>query len=302
MRKPKRLRPGDLIAVVAPAGAVESAQLEPALEFLRESGFRVRLGEHVYSRKGYLAGTDQERAQDLQSAWCDPQVAAVIAARGGYGCTRLLPLLDVPSLVRQRKIFLGFSDCTALLNDMVCRWGQVAFHGPVATALAYDRDAARRALAALSGGCTRSLLAPRVLREGCAEGRLLGGCLSVLVALLGTKYEPSWEGAVLFVEDVNEKPYRIDRMLTHLKQAGVLQRLRALVFGEMTGCSAGSDESWSVWDVIEDHAKDFPGPVIGGLESGHGSGREVLPLGVRARVERDRLILLESPFADERDG
>lgn len=302
MQKPRRLRPGDTIAVVAPAGAVERAQLEPALEFLRESGFRVRLGEHVYSRKGYLAGTDQERARDFQAAWCDPEVAAVIAARGGYGCTRLLPFLDVPSLVRHRKIFLGFSDCTALLNDMVCRWGQVAFHGPVATVLAHNRDAATHALAVLSGGTPRSLPASRVLQEGSTEGRLLGGCLSVLVALLGTKYEPSWEGAVLFVEDVNEKPYRVDRMLTHLKQAGVLQRVRALVFGEMAGCSAGSDESWSVWDVIEDHAKDFSGPVIGGVESGHGSGCDVLPLGVRARVERDQLILLEPPFGDERDA
>lgn len=277
-------------------------QLDPAIELLRQEGFRVRLGEHVYSRMGYLAGTDTQRVQDFEAAWCDPEVAAVIAARGGYGCTRLLPLFDLSSLTGHRKIFIGFSDCTAILNDMVCRWGQVAFHGPVATALANDRDTARSALSTLSGRMPQLVGAPRVLREGCAEGVLLGGCLSIVVALLGTAYEPRWDGAVLFVEDVNEKPYRVDRMLTQLDQAGVLRRIRALVFGEMVGCCAENNESWSVWEVIEDRVKDFGGPVLGGLRSGHGSCREVLPLGVRVRVEQNRLILLESPFAGESES
>ncbi len=299
MRKPLPLRPGDTIAVIAPAGAVNAGKLQQGIAALEKAGFSVQLGEHVFARHGYLAGTDPQRAQDFQRAWSDPAVRAVIAARGGFGSTRILPLLDCDLLRQNGKILLGFSDVTALLH-LVLRYGNlVTFHGPVVTSFAEEPELAVAVLAALSGGAGELFVPAQVLKEGEAEGPLVGGCLSVLMALLGTPYEPVWDSAVLFLEDVREAPYRIDRMLTQLRQAGVLKRVKALVFGEMLDCRAGGAEAWSVWDVIADHIREFTGPVVGGVPSGHGANRVVLPLGVRVRVDSSGLRVLESPFAME---
>jgi len=296
MRKPPPLRPGDTVAVVAPAGAVDPNRLSRGVAILEGTGLRVRVGEHACARYGYLAGRDEERAADFHRAWCDEEIRALFAARGGFGSTRLLPLLDVEVLRAHRKIFVGFSDCTALLNFIVCRLGLVSFHGPVVTSLAADEDLVAPLLAALSQTEPPPIGAPLCIKRGKADGRLLGGCLSVLVALLGTPYEPVWDGAVLFLEDVREAPYRVDRMLTQLKQAGVFERVAALVFGEMWECRASDNEAWSVWDVIRNHVQDYSGPVLGGIPSGHGSNRRVLPLGIRASVEDGTLRFLESPF------
>jgi muramoyltetrapeptide carboxypeptidase len=299
IRKPAPLRRGDVIGVVAPAGAVDEADLQAGMRLLEAAGFRVQLGAAVGEQAGYLAGTDRQRAADLHEMFRASHVKAIIAARGGYGAGRLLPLVD-PEIVRQHpKIFVGHSDITFLLNDVVQRAGLVSFHGPMVTGFAKRRDAVEHLLSVLTGDRTRwHEPAREVIQPGTAEGQLVGGCLSAIVATLGTPYAIDSRGCLLFLEDVNEKPYRVDRMLTHLRQAGVLNGVAGVIFGEMTGCIATENERVSVRDVITEAFAHAPYPVAFGLPSGHGLGTLTLPLGVRARLAGERLTLLESPVAE----
>lgn len=300
IRKPAPLRRGDVIGVVAPAGAVDEASLDAGIGVLENAGFRVRLGAAVRKKFGFLAGTDAERAADVHDMFCDPGVKAIIAARGGYGSGRLLPLLDPTVFRAHAKIFIGHSDISFLLNDLVQRAGVVAFHGPLITGLHQRPDATEHLLTMLT---TERIgwheAAQEVVQPGMAEGPLAGGCLSVIVATLGTPYALQPRGCLLFLEDVNEKPYRVDRMLTQLRQAGTLDEVAGVIFGEMSGCVAAESERVSVRDVIAQAFADAPYPVAFGLPSGHGAGTLTLPLGVRARLAGERLMLLESPVAEE---
>jgi muramoyltetrapeptide carboxypeptidase len=299
IRKPAPLRRGDGIGVVAPAGAVDEASLEAGVRVLDNAGFRVRLGAAVRKKSGFLAGSDAERAADLHEMFRDPEIKAIFTARGGYGSGRLLPLLD-PAVVREHpKIFVGHSDITFLLNDFVQRAELVSFHGPLVTGLQQRPKAVEHLLAMLTGeriGWHEA--AQEVVQPGTAEGPLAGGCLSVIVATLGTPYAVQTHGRLLFLEDVNEKPYRIDRLLTHMRQAGALDGVAGVIFGEMNGCAADEYERVSVRDVIAEVFADVPYPVAFGLPSGHGVGTLTLPLGVRARLAGERLMLLESPLAE----
>ena len=299
MRKPPPLRPGDVIGVVSPAAAVDESALRTWVELIEQAGFRVRLGTSVLGRHGYLAGPDQERADDLHAMLRDPEVKAVIASRGGYGSGRLLPLLEPAELCDHPKIVLGHSDVTFLLNDLVRRAGVVTFHGPMVANFARRPETAAAVLAFLGGDRSAWHQPGReIVQPGMAEGRLVGGNLSVLVATLGTPYVPDTRDAILFLEDVNEKPYRVDRMLTQLRQAGVFDAVSGVVFGEMVDCTAGDDERVTVRDVIAEAFARAPYPVAFGLASGHGDGLVTLPLGVRVRLAGERLTLLESPFSE----
>jgi muramoyltetrapeptide carboxypeptidase len=299
MRKPAPLRQGDLIGVVAPAAAVDEASLNAGVRLLEGAGFRVRLGRATLKKSGYLAGTDRERASDLEEMFQARDIKAIIGARGGYGSGRLLPLLD-PTVARAHpKIFVGHSDLTFLLNDLVQRAHLVTFHGPLLVGLPQHPNAAEHLLALLSGdGEGWQLAAGSVVRPGTAEGVLIGGCLSVIVSTLGTPYAVDTRGRLLFLEDVNEKPYRIDRMLTQMRQANTLDGVAGVIFGEMDGCVASHDERVTVRDVIAAAFADAPYPVAFGLSSGHGLGRLTVPLGVRARLADEHLMLLESPLGE----
>lgn len=299
MRKPGPLRRGDVVGVVAPAGAVDPSSLDAGVCVLENAGFRVRLGAAARKRTGYLAGTDDERAVDLRAMFLDPEVRAIFAARGGYGSGRLLPLID-PAVVRTNpKIFVAHSDLTFLLNDFVQRAQLVAFHGPLVAGFHKHPEAAEILLAMLTGERVGwHVSAQEVVQPGTSEGVLVGGCLSVLVATLGTPYAVRTRGRLVFLEDVNEKPFRIDRMLTHLRQAGGFDGVAGVIFGEMPGCTAMENERVSVRDVIAEIFADAPFPVAFGLPSGHGLGTVTLPLGIRARLAGERLTLLESPLAD----
>jgi len=299
IHKPAPLRRGDLIGIVAPAAAVDAAAVATGVHALEQLGFRVQVGSAVFRRAGYLAGRDRERLDDLVEMFRNPDVKAILAARGGYGSGRLLPLLD-PAIARENpKIVVGFSDLTFLLNDLLQRASLVTFHGPMAVSLAEHPQAAPRLARALTGDRRDWNLSARdVIQPGTAEGVTVGGCLSVLVAMLGTPYAVETEGRILFLEDANEKPYRVDRMLTQLRQAGKLDRVAGIVFGEMPGCVAHPDEATTVRDVV---AQAFAGadyPVAFGLPTGHGVGSVTLPLGIRARLAGERLTLLESSLAE----
>lgn len=299
MRKPSALRRGDVIGVVAPAAAVDAAAVATGVHALETLGFHVQVGAAVFRRDGYLAGGDEERRDDLVAMLRDPAVKAIVCARGGYGSGRLLPLLD-PSIARQHpKIVVGFSDLTFLLNDLVQRAGLVAFHGPMVVHLGERPETAARLTGLLMGDHRDwNLRARDIIQPGTAEGVIAGGCLSAVVAMLGTPYEIETDGRLLLLEDANEKPFRIDRMLTQLQQAGALDRVAGVVFGEMPGCSAHPNETVAVRDVIAECFTAARYPVVFGFPSGHGDGNATVPLGVRARLAGERLTLLESPVAE----
>jgi muramoyltetrapeptide carboxypeptidase len=299
VRKPPALRPGDLIGVVAPGAAVEESAVRAGTRVLEQAGYRVRLGASLLKHAGYLAGTDRERVADLMAMFRDDEVRAVVAARGGYGSGRLLPLLDVDLLRRRPKILVGYSDITFLLVELVQRAELVAFHGPMLAGLEKNLEGAAALVRMLSGDRTDwSVAASTIVQPGTGEGLLVGGCLSILVAALGTPYAIETAGRLLFLEDVNEKPYRVDRMLTQLRQAGKLDAVVGVIFGEMAGCTAGADESFTVLDVVREAFAGARYPVAFGVATGHGRVAMTLPLGIRARLAGERLLLLESPVVD----
>lgn len=291
MRRPRALRPGDRIALVAPASAFARDEFESGLVELRTLGFEPVFDESIFERTGYMAGTAAQRAEALQRAWADPSVGAVMAVRGGYGSVHLLPLLDPAIFAGPPKPFIGYSDNTSLLSWLTLQRGIVSFHGPMIERrlsrgeAGYDRDTLLRALCRAEPLGTLAPPALETVRRGEAAGLLVGGTMTQLAASLGTPFAfapPS--GCVLFLEDVGERPYRMDRLLTQLKLSGVLGRASALVFGELRGCDEPGGTP-AIRDVIAELVADFDGPVLFGLPSGHTSGPTMtLPFGVRARV------------------
>ena len=297
--KPPALTPGDTVGVVAVAAALDSGGLERGAAVLRELGYRVKLSPHVLDKAGILAGDDQIRAKELTSFWRDPGIKAVFGARGGYGCGRLLPLLDFAELARAPKIFLGFSDATFLLNAIVDHSRIVAFHGPmVATDLArgLSRRAATHLRALLSGERGLELEAAEALRPGVAEGPLIGGCLSVVIAMMATPWQPAFDGRILFLEDTGEKGYRIDRMLVQLRQAGVFQRVAGIAFGALLPVAGSKNERALIAEFIREQTAGLKCPVLCGIEAGHGSENLTLPLGIRVRLDGNqrRMTIMES--------
>jgi muramoyltetrapeptide carboxypeptidase len=287
--KPHALKPGDTVAVVAPAAAIERAHLERGVTVLGAMGYRVKVSERALARSGILAGDDRERASELQEYFADPEVRAIFSARGGYGCGRLLPILDLKAIASTPKIFVGFSDATFLLNALVDFAGMVSFHGPM-VAMDFARglgeaslDHLRRLLAGETGSF--ELPARVALKGGVAEGEVVGGCLSMVAAAIGTPYAAPFDGAILFLEDTGEKAYRIDRMLVQLAQAGVLGRVAAVVFGALRPPDGSEAEHRLISECVAEQAARLDCPVLAGIEAGHGSANFTIPFGVRARVD-----------------
>jgi muramoyltetrapeptide carboxypeptidase len=275
---------------VAPASSFDRAEFDAGVQELTELGLEPVYDDRVFAVSRFVAGDPALRASAIQDAWRDPTIAALIAVRGGYGSAQLLPLLD-PNLMRSAaKVFVGYSDITAVLAFHT-QHRVVAFHGPMierrlgAGAAGYDRDSLWRAVTSVE---PLGMLAPQgleVMRPGEARGTLVGGTLTQLAASLGTPwaFDPP-PGCVLFLEDVGERPYRIHRLLTQLAQAGVLARASALVFGELPSCDEPGGEH-AIRDVLREFVQDFGGPVLFGFPSGHTAGPTwTLPLGVRAQV------------------
>ncbi|OGG48050.1 MAG: hypothetical protein A3F84_22505 [Candidatus Handelsmanbacteria bacterium RIFCSPLOWO2_12_FULL_64_10] len=300
--KPERLRPGDVIGIAAPAGAFKKERLQPGIAYLERAGYRVRVGAHAHDRKRYMAGEDEARAEDLHALFADPEVRAIFAARGGYGTTRLLDLLDYGLIRRSPKVFLGFSDTTALQLALYRHVGLITCSGiTVCADLGREREAFTEAAMwrAVCEGGAGPFEGLRPIAGGAAEGRLLGGCLSLVCALQGTAHLPAFDGAILALEDVDEAPYRIDRMLTHLRQTGLLRQVAGIALGHFEGARPEEGADWTVEDVLADRTADLDIPVVCGLPYGHQRRRAVLPLGARARLDADagRLELLESAVA-----
>jgi muramoyltetrapeptide carboxypeptidase len=303
LRKPPALRKGDLIGVVAPAGVVKTEDLGNGVRRLEELGFRVALGRSLYQSARYLAGRDQDRAADLAEMFANPEVKAVVAARGGYGTSRVIPLLDAKALARSPKIFVGSSDLTLLLHFLRSACRLVTFHGPMVSPNfgKYSSPTTNGEFIRILGATTPpgpiDVTGVKVLKGGSGEGVLTGGCLSLVCQTIGTPYEIQTEDAILFLEDINEPPYRIDRMLTYLKQVGKFDGVRAVVFGLMPDCHPSPQELYTLEDVIRDVLADLPCPILYDFPSGHGGTNVTLPFGVRAAVEGATLSILEAPVS-----
>ena len=291
MLRPRKLRPGDRIAIVAPASPFDIGEFDAGVAELRALGFEPVYDESVFARRGYVAGGPAVRADAIRRAWTDPAIAALIAVRGGYGSVQVLPLLDPGEARQARKAFIGYSDVTAILTFLTGACGLVAFHGPMLEgrlargAAGYDRETFVNALCRAE---PLGELAPSELetvKPGEAAGLLVGGTLTQLVASLGTPFAfAPPPGHVLFLDEVGERPYRLDRMLTQLAQAGILARASAVIFGELPNCDEPGGEP-AARAVVADVLRDFSGPVLFGLSSGHTQRPALtLPFGVRARV------------------
>jgi muramoyltetrapeptide carboxypeptidase len=298
--RPQRLRPGDPVGLVAPASAnFESVDIEIAQEVARAFGLEPRLGEHVRDRHGYLAGTDVSRAADVNRFFTDPSVKAVLAIQGGWGCARVLPHLDWEAIRRNPKVVAGFSDITGLHCGLHAKAGLVTFHAPVLLSswppfsvehfkrVVFDGEAV--SMANPPGGQDRLVQREnrtRTITPGQARGRLVGGNLTVLTALVGSPYVPSFDGAVLFLEDVREDIYRVDRMLTQLRLSGLLDRIRGFVFGACSKCEPGEGYgSLTLEEVLDEHVKPLGVPAYAGAMIGHQERQFTVPVGVEVEVD-----------------
>lgn len=263
-------------------------------------GYRVKVSQHALDRAGILAGSDRDRAFEVNAFFADDEVKAIFGARGGYGCGRLLRLIDFAAIARHPKIFLGFSDATFILNALVDKSATIAFHGPM-VAIDFARGLTERARSHLERLLTVSvggfeLEAREVIRPGTAEGELIGGCLSVVVAMLGTPWAPIFDGRVLFLEDTGEKAYRIDRMLVHLRQAGALDRVAGIIFGAVRPFDGSDAERERIAEFIGETTAGLECPVLNGIEAGHGTENLTLPFGVRVKLDgaHGRVIFTEA--------
>lgn len=288
LRRPPSLGPGARVALVSPAGPLRGASdLERAIANVEAMGWEPIVGVNVLARRGYFAGSDEERLTDLDRALRDPGIDGVWCARGGYGAMRLLESLDYGAIARRPKALLGFSDITALHAAIATQSGVATFHAPTARGVltAFSRDSLQRAVIHGTDPCG-AIPSPRVIRAGTAEGRLAGGNLALLVALLGTPYFPVLDGAILVLEDIGEAVYRLDRMLTQLRLAGALSRVAGIVFGAFTDCPETSDDGVRRLDEVLDEAARAAGvPAVAHAPVGHIDEQWTLPLGLTATLD-----------------
>lgn len=300
--KPERLSPGDRIAVVSPASPAADAQnLDRAVAMVEALGFQVQLARNVRARHGFLAGSDRDRAGDLMRAFSDGKVRAILCVRGGHGVTRLLDRLDFETIRAHPKIFVGYSDLTALHAALQQRANLISFHGPMLNAdfathgfPKFTRESFLRTLTqpAAPGSICAGYKGKTVsvLRSGKAVGELMGGNLTMLCALLGTPWQPSFRRKILCLEDVNEAPYRVDRMLTQLLNAGLLQQVAGVAVGLCAGCEdatvrRGGEYRLSLADVLRERLLPLRVPVVAGLPFGHVATNATLPFGARALLD-----------------
>jgi muramoyltetrapeptide carboxypeptidase len=299
--KPKRLKTGDTVGVIAPASGVSPEDFEKALQNLADLGLKTKVGKYVRAQNGFLAGTDGQRLADLHWAFADKEIDAVWCVRGGYGVSRLLPAVDFNLIKRNPKIFIGYSDITALHVAIYQNCGFATFHGPVAAST--FSDYAKNYVAGVLMNPSApykielspdniakesNLFKTEVITKGICRGKLLGGNLSLLTALAGTPFGlRNTRGKILFIEDVNEQPYRVDRMFTQLRQSINLRQLAGIALGVFADCEAKDEGSQSLIEVVKDRLGDLKIPVIYGLSFGHIRDQFTLPIGIEAELDTE---------------
>ena len=296
--RPQLLAKGQTVGLITPGSYISDDGLETAVSNLENLGLNVKMGSHIRAERGFTAGTDAERLADLHSMFGDPQVDAIWCARGGYGCSRLLPYIDYSLIRKNPKALIGYSDITALHNAIFQKTGLISFHGPVGSSEQTEYTMAQLEAVLFEGRMPyqiplssdnqareESAYETRTITPGLAQGTLIGGNLTLLAAMAGTGYLPSVRNKIVFLEDIGEKPYRIDRMLTTLRQAWPLQQAAGLALGIFADCEPDEDDrSLSLADTLDDRLSDLGIPVVYGLSFGHIADQCTIPVGVSATL------------------
>jgi muramoyltetrapeptide carboxypeptidase len=291
--QPQRLKKGDVISIIAPSSPIDSRDgLERGIAALERMGFQVQFDNRIFQSSRYLAGKDPERAEELMQAFEDPSVKAIIGLRGGYGCARLIPLLTARRLRPHLKIFIGFSDLTTLHLYFHQKFGWTTIHGPMVASPTLGNITSpeeHNLLSLLTDpeySPTLSFPQFETWFPGVAEGTLTGGCLSLITASIGTAYEINTEGKILFLEDLGEAPYRLDRMLTHLRLAGKLQSLAGIILGDFPDCEP-TQGNYTSGEILREILSDLKIPTIANFPAGHGRENWAFPIGAKVHIDAD---------------
>ncbi len=301
---PPRLKKGDTIGLIAPGSFINENELQESVNNLENLGYKVKYSEKILSRYGYLGGGDKIRAEEINKMFSDNSVDGIVCARGGYGCARILDMIDYELIKKNPKVLTGYSDITALLYAIYSQTGLVCFHGPVGIST-FNEFSVNYFTRALSGESSETELVSSAedqkdiytIKSGTGEGILAGGNLSIVVSLMGTKYDIDPTGKILFLEEIGEEPYRIDRMLTQLILSGNLKNAAGIALGRFRNCDPKEEDksSFSLKEVLYDRLYELGIPVIYGLSFGHVTDKFTLPLGTKARLDtgRKKITLLD---------
>ena len=289
----KKLKKGDTIGIIAPASCTTYEKVLEAKKNIEDMGYQVILGECTKKQWYSYAGTDEERAEEINSFFADKNIDAIICMRGGYGSNRLIELLDFEIIKRNSKIFVGYSDITTLHIALNEKANLITFHGPMAVSNFtgnYNRDTYENFIEILSNSRDKQSIKNitkelEVLNEGRVKGKLVGGNLATLIATLGTEYDLDYNGKILFLEDVGEKTYKIDRFLNQLKKHGVFEKIEGLVLGDFKNCTQDSEKDMTLLEVFQNYFKELKKPVIYNFESGHSEPMLTLPLGAICEID-----------------
>lgn len=287
---PARLTPGDTIGIVAPASPFDMEKFYSGINALESMGFRTFIPDDLFKKNGYLAGTDDHRANLMNGLFADRTIKGIVCARGGFGSIRILPLLDFETIRKNPKIFVGFSDISTLLSVLYTKCGLVTFHGPMVTTLGdADKKTKESIFSTFSSNMKLeiTLKSGVTIKSGSASGPVSGGNLTTLCHLIGTPFEPSFKGHILLLEDRGEASYRIDRMLTQMKIAGCFEGLAGLALGTFEDCGTKND----IFSIVNNIFNGYTLPILAGFDVGHGKSNITIPIGVQATLDADRHIL-----------
>ncbi len=280
------LKQGDTIGICAPSGSFDNHKFKKGLEIIKDMGFKVRVPEDIHAKKRYLAGNDSLRAKVITDFFVDTKVKAIMCARGGFGAIRILDYLDWQAIEKNPKLFIGFSDITALLVSLANLSQMKVIHGPNITSLAEADEETKDSLYELliHGSTGMRVNTPVIINKGLCGGRLLGGNLATMNHLVGTKYQVEFKDSIFFLEDTGEPPYKIDRMLTQMKMAGCFKGIKGVVAGSFKDC----ENIEMVQEIIKEIFDEYQVPILAGIESGHGRINLSLPLGVEVKMDADK--------------
>jgi muramoyltetrapeptide carboxypeptidase len=291
------IQKGDTIGLVAPAGPIiNKDNFTSGLRILEKNGFRVKYNPALLNARGYLAGSDEERAIEFNKLWSEPEIKALVAARGGYGCMRMLDLIDMTLIRKNPKILIGFSDLTVLLAAIYKKTRLVTYHGPVVTTLAsINKQSQTSFFNILQGKVPALIKSPsiKILKKGTAKGILLGGNLTTLAHMIGTPYEFAWDNAILFMEDIGETPYRLDRFLTHLDRANRLQKIQGLILGSFSDDNRKKNRAMqrAVHKRVAEILQDTDIPIWANFPVGHANQNLTLPFGAEVEMDSSKNML-----------
>lgn len=302
--KPPRLKAGDKLGIIAPGSYISEEELQDSIKNLNQLGFDTTYSDKILLQSGYFAGTDEDRADDLMEKFSDKSVKGIVCARGGYGCSRILPMLDYNVIRKNPKVLIGYSDVTALLYGIYEKAGLVSFHGPVGTSTFndYSVDNFKRVLmeperTALftnsTSGTDENTYGVTTIVKGKGKGRFVGGNLSIIVSLIGTKYDVDYSNKIVFIEEVGEEPYRVDRMLTQMIESGKFKHAAGIMMGIFRKCEVKNDsdltsKSFTLMEVLKDRLSNLKIPVVYGMSFGHVTDKFTIPFGALAELDADK--------------